>query len=422
MIEDSSINALTLEFKDGKREEEYVNSFYPTYIIQVRVALVLGIFIYAGFEVVNYLLDQPMFPLNKAIMAALTLGVFALSFLEGFKKRIKLATVFLHAATGIGTIQMSIVNPHAIPAMYSVVIFFTVIPRAHYIYSIFINILIIPVFVVADAYLGNPDLKNILYQASLLLSAVACAIMAAYIKEIAQRNEFLQQEMISREERKSNSLLLNILPASIAERLKSGEKLISDRLPETTVMFIDIVNFTSLASQYSHEELVDLLNRVFSHFDRLVEMYEVEKIKTIGDAYMIVAGAPLPQPDHVRRIADIALHILESLDDLRAETVPGLSFRIGISTGSVTAGVIGNKKFIYDLWGDTVNMASRMESHGEPNRIHVSDDVYQVLKEMYYFEPRGQIEVKGKGSMPTYFLRGKIGGTVEARSPAASLN
>jgi class 3 adenylate cyclase len=206
---------------------------------------------------------------------------------------------------------------------------------------------------------------------------------------------------------KSESLLLNVLPSSIAERLKERRVSIADRFDEATILFADIVNFTVLSERISPVALVAMLDQVFSRFDALCDQYGLEKIKTIGDAYMVAAGIPEPRDDHVEAIASMALDMGRVLTELKGDDFAQLNIRIGIHTGPVVAGVIGQRKFAYDLWGDAVNTASRMESHGQAGRIHVSRDVYERLRERFQFESRGSIPVKGKGELETWFLVGR---------------
>lgn len=204
--------------------------------------------------------------------------------------------------------------------------------------------------------------------------------------------------------RENTRLLLNILPEPIADRLRRGEPLIADRHEDVSLLFADIVDFTTLSSGMDPSELVAILNEVFSVFDHLVDASGLEKVKTIGDAYMIVGGMPVWQPDHLERMAALALRLASDVRaDLDARRL-GIDFRIGIHTGPVVAGVIGTHKFIYDVWGDTVNVASRMESTGVPGRIQVTAAVEARLRDRFVLEPRGTIEVKGKGPMATYFL------------------
>ncbi|MFT3698417.1 MAG: adenylate/guanylate cyclase domain-containing protein [Kofleriaceae bacterium] len=198
----------------------------------------------------------------------------------------------------------------------------------------------------------------------------------------------------------SERLLLNVLPEPIANRLKGGESLIVDRFEAVSVLFADICGFTTLSASTSPEKLVTMLNDLFSTFDKLAEKHGLEKIKTIGDAYMVVAGIPQPVADHAERMARMALDVLAAIKAYD----PALEIRIGIHSGPVVAGVIGQKKFIYDLWGDTVNTASRMESHGLPNRVHVSEATAELLREHFELEARGEIDIKSKGKMRTYLL------------------
>jgi adenylate cyclase len=209
---------------------------------------------------------------------------------------------------------------------------------------------------------------------------------------------------------RERELLLNILPESIADRLKNREKLIADRHLDVTALFADLVGFTELSVTVPPADMVQMLNRIFSAFDSLVEEHGVEKIKTVGDGYFVLAGAPAAMPDHVEAIAQLALAMRNVIDGLRRETGWPLDIRIGIDTGGpVVAGVVGRKKFVYDVWGDTINTASRMESHGVPGEIQVTEATYHKLRHAYEFEERGNISVKSKGMMRTYFLVGKQG-------------
>jgi len=215
------------------------------------------------------------------------------------------------------------------------------------------------------------------------------------------------QAALEREQARSEALLLNILPAPIAERLKAGDQTIADGYAEATILFADLVGFTRMSTTVSPERLVAILNRLFSRFDELTARFQTEKIKTIGDAYMVCAGVPLARPDHAESIADMALAMREALREHNLEFGSNLQIRIGINTGPVVAGVIGLKKFIYDLWGDTVNLASRMESNGVPGCIQVSASTWERLRDRYDFEARGEIEVKGIGSVRAYLLNGR---------------
>jgi len=224
-------------------------------------------------------------------------------------------------------------------------------------------------------------------------------------KELEHRIEVRTREL-EEARRRSEELLLNILPSPIARRLEEGEGMIADRFSDVTVLFADIVGFTPMSAHLSPEHVVQLLDSVFTEFDKIAAYYELEKIKTIGDCYMAVSGIPEPRPDHAERVAGAALDMVPALSALGSRLELPLSVRIGLHSGEVVAGVIGRQKFIYDLWGDTVNTASRMESHGLGDHIQCTEAVRRLLEHRYEFELRGEVEVKGKGNMPTYFLVG----------------
>ena len=224
-------------------------------------------------------------------------------------------------------------------------------------------------------------------------------------RNITQRLEV--EEALHHQQKQTEGLLLNILPEAIANRLKQQPGTIAEDFADVTVLFADIVGFTEIASSVSAIQLVKLLNQIFSDFDRLSEQYNLEKIKTIGDAYLVVGGLPRHRADHAQAIAQMALDMQIAIAKFNAENQQNFSIRIGIHSGSVVAGVIGIKKLTYDLWGDTVNIASRMESQGFTNKIQVSETTYQHLRDEFLFEKRGEIEVKGKGKMTTYLLIGR---------------
>ena len=218
-----------------------------------------------------------------------------------------------------------------------------------------------------------------------------------------ERAEIKMVEANERTER----LLLNILPGPIVEQLKAGVSPIADRIERVTILFADVVESTPLAEELDPDDFVNLLDRVFTHFDELADRHGLEKIGTIGDGYMAVAGAPLPRPDHAQVAADLALAMLDSLESFTVNGGRPMRMRFGLHTGPVVAGVIGRRKFRYDLWGDAVNTASRMESHGAADRIQASAVMREALGDSYRFERRGTIAIKGKGEMETFFLLGR---------------
>ena len=209
------------------------------------------------------------------------------------------------------------------------------------------------------------------------------------------------------EREKSERLLLNVLPASIARRLKAGERPLADRFEEVCVLFADLVGFTPMSERLTAEELVAMLDGLFSEFDAMAEKRHLEKIKTLGDAYVVAGGLPEPRPDAAEAIAEMALEMQELVAVYPTSFGGALSLRIGIDIGPVVAGVIGQKKFTYDLWGDTVNTASRMESQGIPGQIQVPPRAFQRLKDRYRFQPRESVEIKGKGRIVPFILLGR---------------
>ena len=218
---------------------------------------------------------------------------------------------------------------------------------------------------------------------------------------LARVNTHLTMDRLRRE---NERLLLSILPGSVADRLKSGDERIADRFEEVTVLFADIVGFTQLAAAMPAHVLVELLNDLFTQFDLAAQKLGIEKIKTIGDAYMAVCGLPEPCADHTERMVTMALRLMEIAREFSEKRGATVRLRIGINSGPVVAGVVGRNKFIYDLWGDAVNLASRMESHGLPDTIQVTRSVIEKLQGRYPFEPRGTVEVKGKGAIETLTL------------------
>ncbi len=218
----------------------------------------------------------------------------------------------------------------------------------------------------------------------------------------SQRREALAA--LRQEQEKAENLLLNILPRSIADRLKDERQPIADQFPSASILFADVVDFTPWSEGLLPAEVVGYLDRLFSHFDELADRHGLEKIKTIGDCYMVAAGVPTPRPDHARALAFMALDMLEAMRSDEGVGHLGLELRVGINSGPVVAGVIGRKRFLYDLWGDAVNTASRMESHGAAGRIQITRATYQLLADEFECEPRGTINVKGKGEIDTWYL------------------
>jgi adenylate cyclase len=239
----------------------------------------------------------------------------------------------------------------------------------------------------------DPDLTTIIFVTVLVTSIAVVPSLIGYL-----------MGKVHEERERAEALLLNMLPADVAAELKREGATAPRRFDSISVLFADIVGFTPMSADMSPEEVVDSLNTVFTHFDGLAERHGVEKLRTIGDSYMAAAGVPLARPDHAGALTAMALDMLDY-----AATCP-FTFRIGINSGPVVAGIIGTHKFQYDVWGDTVNTAARMESHGEPGRIHITDATNDLIRDDFATTPRGPIEVKGKGTLTTWFVEGSLAG------------
>ena len=249
----------------------------------------------------------------------------------------------------------------------------------------------------ADDYLAKP------FDPVLLRARVGSSLEKKHMRD--REREIVEALRIEKE--RSEQLLLNILPKAIVTRLNRGETVIADQLSDVTILFADLIDFTTLSSRLSAKDLVRLLNGLFSEFDRLALDLGVEKIKTVGDAYMLAGGLPEPRTDHAHAVADMALAMIEAVKRANCDLPTPLQMRIGIHSGDVVAGVIGTHKFVYDIWGDAVNIASRMKSHGIANRIQVSAATHRHIHERFRLEPHRTVDIKGKGPMETFILLGR---------------
>ncbi|MGO8999475.1 MAG: adenylate/guanylate cyclase domain-containing protein [Polyangiaceae bacterium] len=348
---------------------------------------------------------------------ALALGVAPLAaFLLNYRRMHLAASLWVFVSLGAFSVYFVMANPEAPDAIFYCVVL-GVVPsllfsRSNMALRLGGTLLASAVFgwlllsnqrlpVVTHPEPGDLDVYALLFrQFSFVMPTVLCFLLAI--------NSDRSEKELDVERAKSEALLLNILPRRIADRLKAQGQAIAERFDEATVLFADIVGFTGIAEKMSPTDLVAMLDNVFTRFDAIADATGVEKIKTIGDAYMMAAGVPEPRPDHADAIADAALAMQRVFEEGGDPKLKLLSMRIGVHTGSLVAGVIGKRKFVYDLWGDTANTASRMESHGEAGKIMVTHAVYEKLKGKFSFEPRGTVKVKGKGEMQTYFLLGRI--------------
>ncbi len=268
----------------------------------------------------------------------------------------------------------------------------------------FFALVVVSALIEPTARAGNNLPKGVViaFFAMNVLGPSAVAVVLLYYF-VGQKNSAL--ESLEREQEKSERLLLNVLPKEIAPTLKEGNQVIAEHFDAVSVLFADVVGFTPLSEKLPPAEMVGLLNDIFSYFDTLTDKYGLEKIRTIGDNYMVASGVPIPRDDHAHALASMALEMNSFLDS-RDQADHEIQFRIGMNSGPAVAGVVGTTKFHYDIWGDAVNTASRMESHGIPGKIHVTSEMRELLTDDFEFESRGEIEVKGKGIMQTWFLEG----------------
>jgi class 3 adenylate cyclase len=364
----------------------------PAPVVDAGLAVLLGIAITVAIDVAP---PQGREPDALAYALGWTIAALAL-----FRRRWPLAVLLASAATLQAYNQLD--NPGLFAAVPLSVALATAWAAGHRGWSLAVAAWFagapIVYFAVADQALPPDSLPNIALLAAVLLLGEAVRNRRALDRE---------HRLLLAEQERSERLLLNVLPAPIAARLKQADGVIADEFPEVTVLFADIVDFTLRSQQSTPEQVVQVLDDLFSAFDELARQRGLEKIKTIGDAYMVVGGLPNPRPDHAEAVAEMALAMRE---EVARRTDPGgrpLAVRIGIDTGPVVAGVIGRSRFSYDLWGDTVNTASHMESHGVTGCIQVTARTYERLRDGFRFQRRGPIAVKGKGEMVTYLLVGR---------------
>ncbi|MBD1921638.1 hypothetical protein H6F77_11095 [Microcoleus sp. FACHB-831] len=414
MTAETNMNFLTLQF-DGELERDFLKDYFHKFLQQVRFALLAGTGVYATYGILDALMvpeeKYKLWFIRYVIVCPLLLGIFCFSYSRQFRKFMQASISLAVLLAGFSIMLMPVIvrEPNYLKDIYVALMLLIMatytFTKLRFAYASLTCWIIVGTYEIVAIWVENFPLAKLLSINFGLVSANFIGMFASYLLEQYIRRDFLQNRLLKEEREKSERLILNILPAAIACQLKEDHQTLADHFPEATVLFADIVGFTSLSTRIAPIQMVGMLNEIFSAFDGLAEKHGLEKIKTIGDAYMVVGGLPIPRPDHVEAIAEMALDMQQAISDFNTSTGEPFSIRIGINTGPVVAGVIGIKKFIYDLWGDTVNTASRMESHGIPGSIQVTEETYKVLQDKYIFQERGAIHVKGKGEMHTYFLK-----------------
>jgi class 3 adenylate cyclase len=403
----------SLRFEDPDLERGFLHEFSGAGLPLVRLAVRMGIVLSIAFSAIDvWLAGHRVLPalVVRAVFALLLLVTLWSTYRRWFPRVQPVLGPAACVMAALAFDLIAIVSP--MPTDYAAfgalvgVVFLGTLMRAP-IGSALWGSALITLALIATMMVNGVSAKTTAYYVAFTIVCVSPALGAGYMLERLRRHQFVAELRLSEAHGRSDELLRNVLPDQIAQRLRTNPSAIAATAEEVSVLFADIVGFTPLAAQLGATELVSLLDRLFCEFDDLCDRHGIEKIKTIGDAYMGVAGLPTPTPEHAKAEAELALDMLET-----SRTFVGwpgaLALRVGISSGPVVAGVIGQRKFAYDLWGDTVNTASRMESHAVPGTVQVSAQTFERLQGRYRFGPPAPTEVKGKGTITTYQLLGRL--------------
>jgi adenylate cyclase len=379
----------------------------------VRAAILLGMGLYIAFLFWDLVVDPAIFPFSLRVRAtvALLLGIaFSCTFLPWFKERIQLTVGTATVVAGIGVVLIidNIGNGLmlGLAGVMLVLMFNFGFVRLLFRPSMLCALLIIAAYDAA-AILSPLPASLIIANNFFLVSAIIAGGYITFLFEKLFRAQYLADRDLASERLRGDLLIQNMLPRHIAARLKAGETMVAESHSEVTVIFADLVGFTNLTKTLAPTRMLELLNGIFSIIDGLVEKHGLDKIKTMGDAYMAVGGIAKPAQSSVDAVAEFALDVIEEVSAYGRERGYPLTLRVGIHTGEVISGVIGLKKFSYDLWGETVNLASRLEAQSEAGQIQVSEATYRRLRSRYCFKPRGPINVRGIGEISTFFLVGR---------------
>jgi class 3 adenylate cyclase len=414
-----AIDRITLRFRDRNVEGSFQAAFARQNLTNLRVGHLLGavLWIIWGALVAGHLGEQARFDflIRYGLLIPIVLIGLALTFWRGYPRYWKVEIMAVLLATALTWIAYA-PQIEGLPADYGYVgllliqAFAFTLLRVPFLLIGVLDLMTSPTYLAVAVSTGSLEGAQTLLAVFYLGSFAALGLIASYVLEWTSRNLFVREQELGRERERSDALLLNVLPRAIADRLKArGESATSERVAEAfeavTVLFADAVAFTEHAARTPADELVGALDDLFSRIDELADRFGLEKIKTVGDAYMAVAGAPEPRPDHAQAAADMAL----AIRDLPPAEWPGgdpIQVRVGIASGPAVAGVIGHRKFAYDLWGDTVNLASRLQGLGQPGEILVSDGTAALLGPGYAVGPGLTLEVKGRGPTRAYLLIG----------------
>jgi class 3 adenylate cyclase len=413
-----------LRFPDEVIETRFQEDYHANTVSTTRLALVLGLILYSLFGI----LDVYAIPVSKDVVWIIRYGIVApvivaallATFASSLQKYTQAFMCAVVAISGLGIAAMISITTEAefgnrfyFTGLILISMWGYSLSRLRFWYAVLANVIIMTGYEFASI-----EMKKLLESETgiviftmhnfFFLGANVIGMFASYYLERYTRRDFLQKYTIQAQRDRADKLLYNVLPQRIAERLKESSETIAEEFSSATVLFADIVNFTPISARFGPREVVDMLNELFSHFDELVDKYGVEKIQVAGDGYMVAAGVPTPRPDHATVLAQLALDMLDYVK--QQEFLGGrhpIEIRIGLNSGSLIAGVIGRKKYFYALWGDMVNTASRMESHGESGKIQITRETYELVREEFECEYIGEITVKGKGRMEAWHLLAK---------------
>ncbi|MFO1472748.1 MAG: adenylate/guanylate cyclase domain-containing protein [Turneriella sp.] len=409
-------------FDERALEHRFIHDNNEKAARQAGWGFLFGTFGYAMLGGITYFIMPDFFARNKHlvfgfIMPTHLMAAIGVHYLAKFFY-LQWVLVFANVFSNTCAIALMYLAPDEFFIKYGygliicIVIYTFAMLRLRTFFALVASTLVIGEYIAFLVFVRPMPLNEVILSLAVISFVNTAGLVSVFFFEQNMRNEFMQSRTIEKqskllgeEKKKSEALLLNILPETVANRLLSGERTIADYFDSVSVLFADIEGFTSLSRRLNPQQLVALLNRVFSHFDSLAEVLGLEKIKTIGDAYMVGAGLPHKVDDHADRCFAMAQGMLRILEEENQGLEEKLRLRIGIASGPVVAGVIGQNKFIYDLWGDTVNTASRMESSGVAGEIHITETTMLALGKNAQFVDRGEIEIKGIGKMRTYLAR-----------------
>jgi class 3 adenylate cyclase len=414
----------SLKFKDGWLESRFQDEYFDTNLQYIRIATFLGAVTWAAFGPLAPVIVEEGGLFRDAVIryglgVPIGLVSFALTYLPNYRRIWQVLVSAAILLSGLVWVMHRAVVPADRPdwgyaGNMVILIFAYILSRLQFRYSVLIGAVLIVMYNVGSFFIIHESTNNVIFGDYFLLLTAFIGSVGAYVLERSTRLLFLRERELDRERGRSEGLLRNILPEQIADRLKQRDPAtehghIAQAYTEVTVVFADLVEFTKQSGRTDPPEIVAVLDDVFTRFDAIAERCGLEKIKTIGDAYMAVAGVPEPREDDVEVAAQAALAMRDAIAEIRWPSGDPMRVRIGMATGPAVAGVIGQRKFAYDLWGDTVNTAARMESNGVPGEIQVSEAIYQRLGDRYVFSDVHIVNLKGKGPTAARFLLGKNG-------------